>query len=252
MPAASALNGRQLCFMHIGKTAGTSFFHLLRDNLNDLRLYHASPEAFDKATSREIEKYDLVAGHFSFVHTAKFRHDRYLATFLRDPVERVLSNYYFLRHWDGLIDDSNRIMVERAKALTLKQFLESTEPQVQSVTVNHQAYFLASDFRAPREIPDDRLLEQALANLQRVNFVGLTEDYGNCVAMFFADIGRPKPDKLHVMNVTPERIRSLDLGPEERELICRLNRVDMEIYRVVKENHDRKLKEFATNRGTAG
>jgi len=224
--------------MHIGKTAGTSFFYLLRETLTNLAFYHASPEEFDKVTAEDLRKYDLITGHFSFVHTEKFRPDRYLAVFLRDPVERVISNYYFLHGWDGLIDDSNRIMVQKAKMLSLSEFLESDEQQIRMVSENHQAYFLTTDYRALRELPDDELLDQALHNLRtKFNFIGLTEYYEESVALFFDDIGLPPVQNSlrRTMNVTPDRISSIELGEDERNLIRQLNAVDIEIYEAANE-----------------
>lgn len=190
------LNERQLCFMHIGKTAGTSFFHLLCETLGDLAHYHASPEEFDRVTQKELDSYRLITGHFSFVHTSKFRSDRYLMTFLRDPLDRVLSNYYFLRNWDGLINDSNREMVRYAKNLSLMEFLRCDDSQVQSVTRNHQAYFIASDFRSLRKLSDYDLKRKAADNLELIDFIGITEEYERSVKMFFYELDRSMPVNL--------------------------------------------------------
>jgi len=66
--------------MHIGKTAGTSFYFLLCEMLHNLPHYHGSPEQFDKVSAKELKTNDLITGHFSFAHTSKFNSDRYLIT----------------------------------------------------------------------------------------------------------------------------------------------------------------------------
>lgn len=239
----SRLKGQQICFMHIGKTAGTSFFYLLREHFTKSHAFHGSPEQFDRITNNELIKYDLITGHFSFVHTKKFNSDRYLITFLRDPVERVLSSYCFLREWDGLIDDSNHAMVDAAKQLSLLEFLKCDNQQVMSVTNNHQSWALTTDWRAYRDTSDEKLLNNAVRNVStKVNFIGLTEYYENSVALFFDDIGLPKPSIQHFKNVTQKKINSDELNNLERKYIYQLNIVDIEIYNIAREIYMSRIK----------
>lgn len=234
---------KQICFMHIGKTAGTSFFYLLREHFTKLHAFHGSPEQFDRITHNELTKYDLITGHFSFVHTTKFNSDRYLITFLRDPVERVLSSYCFLREWEGLIDDSNHAMVDAAKRLSLLEFLKCDNQQVMSVTNNHQSWALTTDWRAYRDTSDEKLLNNALRNVNtKINFIGLTEYYENSVSLFFNDIGLPKPPIHHLKNVTQKKINSDELNKLERKYICQLNAVDIEVYKIASEIYMSRIK----------
>lgn len=232
---------RQLCFMHIGKTAGTSFFHLLCEELNDLAHFHASPEAFDKLIQKDLDNYKLITGHFSFNHTSRFRSDRYLITFLRDPVDRVLSNYYFLRNWDGVINDSNCEMVRYAKQLSLMEFLKCDNPQVESVTRNHQAYSIASDFRDLRKLSDRELRRKAIGNLELIDFIGITEEFEKSVEMLFSELGRSLSTSLERKNVTLNRLGVSGLKQEEMDLIMELNQIDMEVYLLAKRSHGKRI-----------
>jgi len=228
--APPRLRARQLCFMHIGKTAGTSLQHLLRETLEATPVYTGSPEDFDTIEAGKLDHYGLILGHFCYRHTAKFRKERYLVTFLRDPVNRVLSNYYFLRGWKGEIYKGNKEMLEAAQRLSLENFLKCDLPQVRSVTTNHQTLFLAADFRTPGDPNDVHLRENAIYNLRQFDFVGITEAYEESAALLFADLGLPLPSKLEVLNVTEDRISANQIPPETRRMIEKLNVLDCAIY----------------------
>src|ERR1700761_6787821 len=53
-PLPPGLRGRQLCFLHIGKTAGTSVQHTLFDALKRAAIFHGSPTEFDEVTKEEL------------------------------------------------------------------------------------------------------------------------------------------------------------------------------------------------------
>jgi hypothetical protein len=79
----SGLTGRQLCFLHIGKTAGTSVQHALFEALWDAAIFHESLPGFDRVTPAELALNDLVIGHFMYQHVSKMRSARFLMTFLQ-------------------------------------------------------------------------------------------------------------------------------------------------------------------------
>jgi hypothetical protein len=64
------LGGRQLCFMHIGKTAGTSIQHALFEAMRDAAIFHESLENFDTASMAQLAINDLVVGHLMFQHVS--------------------------------------------------------------------------------------------------------------------------------------------------------------------------------------
>jgi len=94
-----------LLFMHIPKTAGTSMRLLLEQFFTKKQrvyLYGGEPpgitlEAFRDLPTDEKEHVRLVYGHFRFgVHEWLPQKARYV-TMLRDPVDRVVSLYYFYK-----------------------------------------------------------------------------------------------------------------------------------------------------------
>lgn len=238
------LAGRQLCFMHIGKTAGTSLQHALFEAMQGAAIFHESLENFDEASPAEISLNDLVIGHFSYQHVAKLRPDRFLFTFLRDPVERVISNYYFLRSASPVSDYSRRA-VEIARETTLSEFLACEDPSVLMVTQNLQAKFIAHDIRPENQAAIRDLRHEAEQNLSRFDFVGIVERFDEGVAILSQMIGLDLTAKR--LNVNELRASNPTVSQHDIDSIRRLNAVDLALYDKARGLFEQRLR--MTQRG---
>jgi hypothetical protein len=224
----SGLAGRQLCFLHIGKTAGTSLQHALFEALSGAAIFHQSLPGFDSVSAAELALNDLVIGHFAYQHVRKMRPDRFLMTYLRDPIDRVVSNYHFLRTKSPLSRYSEAAL-RAARSMSLREFLLCEDPNVRMVTENYQTKALAHDVRPDRldRTVIDGLLETAERNLATFDFVGITEYFDDSVCVLSEMLGvEISPRQL---NVNPDRPAA---PPSEEELaIARsLNRLDLAVY----------------------
>lgn len=229
------LDGRQLCFLHIGKTAGTSVQHALFETMRGTAIFHESLENFDTATAAELAINDLVIGHFGYQHVAKLRADRFLMTFLRDPVERVLSNYHFLRSESPLSNYSAHA-IGAAKALTLSEFLRCDDPGVRMVTENFQAKVLAFDVRPQRQAAISDLQAQAARNLATFDFVGIVEYFDESMMALSEMIGREV--EIKSLNKTKTRVSAAPASSDDLDLIRRLNAIDIAVYAAAKANFE--------------
>ncbi|UFZ06408.1 sulfotransferase family protein [Bradyrhizobium ontarionense] len=223
----NGLAGRQLCFMHIGKTAGTSLQHALFEAMKGTAIFHESLENFDEVSSSEISLNDLVIGHFNYQHTAKLRPDRFLLTFLRDPVERVISSYYFLRT-DSPISSYSRRAIEIAQGTTLTEFLKCDDPAVRMVTENYQAKAIARDVRPEYQAAIRDLRGEAERNLSSFDFVGIVEHFNEAVASLSLMVGIDLTAKR--LNVNKIRASAPPVSSSDIESIRQLNAVDLALY----------------------
>src|SRR4051812_13345258 len=94
-----AARRRPLFFMHIPKTAGTSVGQMLWERVAPDRRAHVVFRKSDPlpAAAAEPDRNDLVWGHLPFAFMRRFADPPLILTFLRDPIERAISAFYFLR-----------------------------------------------------------------------------------------------------------------------------------------------------------
>lgn len=95
----------QLISIHIPKTAGTSFYAILSQVYNDL----LSP-SFKRRDIQQLQTigewradspalpYEVMHGHFRYEEITEFvTSETVLICWLRDPIQRLISNYYFFK-----------------------------------------------------------------------------------------------------------------------------------------------------------
>ena len=88
---------RPAIFLHIQKTAGTSMTEAVRPYYQNDIVSHGDYLEHDTASLKNMR---FISGHFGFEYARLFMDGRYSFTFLRDPIERILSLYYFSRTRD--------------------------------------------------------------------------------------------------------------------------------------------------------
>ncbi|WP_224005454.1 sulfotransferase family 2 domain-containing protein [Aureimonas sp. SA4125] len=219
---------RQIAFLHIGKSAGTSVHHLLKSAMPEVPFFNGMPHDFDATPREAFEDYGLILGHFCAVHLEKLRKPLFLMTFLRDPIDRVLSSYYYLREAAAVDDPNSATMM--AKSLSLSDFLQCDMPSVSMFTIDHQCHALGSDYRAPRD-PDRRVIvDAALRHLATFDFIGFVETFDRDIAR----LGRVldftfEGQEMH-RNRTMDRLDRSVIEPDVIKRIEQLNAGDIELY----------------------
>lgn len=198
-----------LCYIHIYKCGGSSFRKHITDHLVTTRTTLIDQWAHgwewplterDRALGNVIRaeylrylsrgwrdgEHVVVLTHaFFYAFMARWRGFSF-ATLLRDPVERVLSQFSFQKR-----------TFERSRDDELSAWLDA----VSSFEFNMQTAALCG---APAATLTEAHLEMAKANLHHFDFVGFVDDYEGALALFDRVYGVVGRTSVYRLNASPE------------------------------------------------
>jgi hypothetical protein len=218
--------------IHIPKTAGRSF----RQTLGEIAPGHiqgdygnqpsAAPTPWRQLRERFMAPKvkpgtRIVHGHFvAAKYWRHFPEATYIA-WVRDPVERLASHYYFWQRGPRMQNPACRKMIE--EKLSLQEF--AALPEMRNV----QAGFLEG-------VP-----------LSALAFIGITEQYDRSIALV-RQMLFPRTDVEPTRrNVNPERANSgssYEMEPDVRETIRQLNQGDQALYDEAVSRFDEQCRQY--------
>ena len=215
-------NQIELISVHIPKSAGTSFRNILKQVYGEQAVIRLDIDLMYqqlKINEAEFEGYQLdkkikvVHGHFSpALLRAQFKIDDQIPmiTWLRDPVERVISNYFYLEK--RLKEE----LEEERKGLNILSKMQRSLMEYAGAEINRNRI---SKFLNGAQIKD-------------FTFVGIQEHYSEDLRILASILGWNDFQELH-HNQTGKTKR--EISPEDRAEIARLNPLDMALYQEAME-----------------
>lgn len=222
-----------LVFVHIPKTAGTSLTNFLHANF---RKHEIAPLYRGNTNVFETRLYSFYSGHVYYRNVQPFFPNAHFITFLRDPVERVYSQY-------RMFNDPQRVRAsaavlanlppERAREITMVQemsfdeFVLSTEPRHIGENRDLQTMMLSS-----RTYDDQDFLESAKENLKKFTFVGLQESFDESIERLREKLQFKKYKvKAERENRDPNAVsKRISLGPKAQNRLDELLINDKALY----------------------
>jgi hypothetical protein len=188
----------------------------------------------------------FISGHFGYDYAKPLMNGRKSFTFLRDPIERILSFYSFC-----LTRKPEEWPIYRlAQSLDFTEFLkfgleifnqEDEKAKVRWMIWNNQVWNLAYGHGntvgiSMDDLSPDALLAEACRNAHHFDFVGFAEDFADDSAKVAAMLNWQVPDthKNHRVNVTQKRLKREDLSSSEMALLTELTQLDSKLYEYVK------------------
>jgi hypothetical protein len=209
-------------FLHIPKTAGMSIRHALKErysgqwsvsvNIRELPQLREMPEW-------RFSRCAFYAGHFGMETVKRVKSKKFVFTFLRDPLDRVVSNYYYFK---SLEDERPSTAVVLAKRLPFLDWLSCDDPSVRYVTEDLQARHLTESECLLSSLsldtsadPQDRA-EAAIGVLKGFNYIGLVERSAESMAEISKQLG---VSINRWENSTARRPSINDLSKAERDAI---------------------------------
>lgn len=236
-------------FLHIPKTAGTTFRVLLENQFHMDAICPAYEFFQIKQYSQEqLARFRLFRGHMGYNLANYLQEKPRTLVMLRDPMERAISHFEYICRDPA--HPKHRIIHERK--LGLKEYL--LDPVLSAEVTNAQVRPLAhmaersllqelldnSDSqenfaRAWRHrngvLPaDDELLDVALQRLESMAFVGITEDLERGMELAAWLLGTKPQQQQQSLNINPRRTPLEDLPAETLDILRRVTALDARLY----------------------
>jgi hypothetical protein len=216
-----------IIFMHIPKTGGTTLNEVFKRSCTENEIYdHVPLEAmrnhFSQLKEEDKKEIKAISGHhFYGIHDLFSKPYTYF-TMMRNPIERVISLYYFLKTYPGYYEENMRNM-------SFEEYID-WDPQARNGQI-HQICGQNSQLS----------LEKAKENLKVFEVVGITEMFNESLLLLknkfnWANIEYKKE------NVTKSRPRISEVSPKIIKKIEKNNELDIELYEFIKSNFIKQLK----------
>ena len=236
-------DGREplVVFIHIPKTAGTTFGSVLRatyppGEVLSLGNIFKGAGGFDarKAARLPLSVKDLsqqaavLGGHVPFGIRRYLPDETRYVTLLREPIERTLSQYY------SMLGFSSKW---KSNPLAKGAALEDVLAQRDVIFDNLQTRML-SDELDPAATVTDEMLEQAKRNLGEVFLAfGLSERFDESLVLIMRRLGLARAT--YARQRVSDRPRGNEVPPDVRNSAERANRFDIELHRWATERFER-------------
>lgn len=244
----TSLDKKLAIFIHIQKTAGTSMVDIARLHYQQNIISHGdylkgvyhSPFKKDFWINEQVisnfRSIPFLSGHFGYDFARLFMRGRYTFTFLRDPIDRVLSFYYFCKNRDPNEFETYRLCQQLSLDEFLKMGLE--QPEIKFFIWNNQVWQLACGFgnienRGLSSFESTELLDLAIKHLENFSYIGLTETFEQDRDRILTDLGIALPEEKIISNATPARPTSQDLPRSTLKLLEKLTYLDQILYQSV-------------------
>ncbi|EGG21377.1 hypothetical protein DFA_01258 [Cavenderia fasciculata] len=218
-------------FLHIPKTGGNSIHSLFQHTFKSHATQHWTSPDYGESYTKIIGKKSIV-GHFNYglhfyLQEAGINQHSYL-TLLRDPVDRVISHYYY--HRERKEDEGHALAINS----TIEEWTDTPRGQ------NEQTRVLSGITSYTEDFPSMESFRMALSHLRKMKFVGLTERYEETAILMKYYCGL---NSVSITQANKRKDRTMDskVSQDVRMLIKEKNWMDVYLYEEAVKMFERQL-----------
>jgi hypothetical protein len=225
-----------LVFLHIEKVGGTTLSRVLEDSVEPGRVMPRPPLPYDRLTrpgdmtavdsnrgfpDRYDPRYRLVRGHYDW-GIVKHVVDPVVITVLRAPVPRCKSLYNFMCHERAF----GRIRIQ-ARQMGALRFMQSNPRPFfsQAAQIAGVRWSDGNGIVGPKES------DTAMENLERCDFVGVTEHLDEFITYMTSELGF-KVRRRYRLNAIPHKAK---FGPRAADYVRGYGKYDNALYAAARE-----------------
>lgn len=240
---------KPLMFLHIPKTAGTSFTNYLCTNLPANQI--APPFIGDiSVPSINDESFKLYWGHITYEMVRKIKRNYYTLIFLRDPLARVISQYKSWHNpknlgekWLSIMSADQIEALHFSQSVTLDEFILSDHPHIIDNIRDIQTRYLADAQDTAT------MLESAIHNLsENIYYFGIMERFHDSIALFRNLFANTVPYALSSRTENRSSILVPPISSQALERVKELNQNDYQLYEFALKQFDEILKKRTITR----
>lgn len=240
----------RLVFLHVPRTGGTSLHHHLAAHFAP---HEICPERFsrlDQYSPDQLGNWRFFSGHFNADEIRRIPGPLFIVTILRNPIERLLSNYYFWKRQRPETIEKHRLDGPRLiKGGNLADFLRSNHGEVLDSTHNMMTRRLAGQVYAWPDgswrarmgevgfaVTDLQIVHRALGNLLSFDAYGDISALQDLYLRIAQVYGMPLLTSLERLNTREtvdakmEAVEAEEVTPEIREILEKRTRLDSIVY----------------------
>ncbi|WP_107670704.1 sulfotransferase family 2 domain-containing protein [Cyanothece sp. BG0011] len=225
-----------ILFEHVPKTAGSTFQKILYSHYSSDRIFKVYPNAsgkngkkyieeFQNKSSEERGSFDLILGHGAFEAYEYVVGNCICITILRNPIERVISHYYYVRSTPTNKD------FEKAKDMDLCEYAISLKELKNTYTRRFSQLTHDEMNKNP-----EQALFLAKQNLKKYfSVIGLTERFDETILLVMRKLEWNRLPFYLSANVTSNRLKQNDIPEDQLQVIQEINKLDIDLYNCVSQ-----------------
>jgi len=218
---------RRIIFQHIPKTAGTSLANVILSQFKEDHKFVCGRDGvlnnFISLDQNRKNQIKLLIGHVDFGIHKYFDDESLYITFLRDPVKRVVSHYYFIK------SHKQHRYHKHANQMRISEFITSgIRPRMNNCMTR-----MISGISPRYHCCNEEMLYQAINNISaHYAFYGFYDMLDQSVDHLVKVMNWEKVE-LSVTNATPNKPSIDKISDKITDLIIEYNQLDIKLYNLL-------------------